>query len=55
LASTSDSLKLGMAVYNVALGVTCDHCHVAADWKLAEKKPMRTVEKMKAMFAEFPK
>lgn len=54
LASAPDSLKLGMAVYNVALGVSCDHCHVA-DWKAAEKKPMRTVEKMKAMFEEFPK
>jgi hypothetical protein len=54
LASAPDSLKLGMAVYDVALGVSCDHCHVA-DWKRAEKKPMRTVEKMTAMFDLFPK
>jgi hypothetical protein len=54
LASSPASLKLGMAVYNVALGVGCDHCHVA-DWKAAEKKPMRTVATMTAMFDEFPK
>lgn len=54
LQSAPDGLKLGMAVYNVALGVTCDHCHVA-DWKRADKAPMRTVAKMTAMFDEFPK
>jgi hypothetical protein len=54
LGSAPESQKLGMAVYNVALGVACDHCHVA-DWKQVEKKPMRTVEKMTAMFEEFPK
>jgi hypothetical protein len=54
LASAPDAVKLGMSVYNVALGVGCDHCHVA-DWKLAEKKPMRTVKTMSALFEEFPK
>lgn len=54
LASAPESQKLGMAVYNVALGVGCDHCHVA-DWKQVEKKAMRTVDRMKAMFEEFPK
>jgi hypothetical protein len=54
LALSPDSLKIAMAVYNVALGVGCDHCHVA-DWKKSEKAPMRTVAKMSAMFEEFPK
>jgi photosynthetic reaction center cytochrome c subunit len=54
LASSPDSLKFAMAVYDVALGVSCDHCHVA-DWKQPEKKAMRTVSAMKAMFEEFPK
>jgi hypothetical protein len=55
LAGVPESLKITMAVYNVALGVGCDHCHVPTDWKQAEKAPMRLVPRMSALFAEFPK
>ena len=54
LASSPESTKLAMAVYNVTLGVTCDHCHTA-DWKEQEKRPMKLVPAMTSMFAEFPK
>ena len=32
LASAPEAVKLAMSVYNVTLGVSCDHCHTA-DWK----------------------
>ena len=55
LASAPESQKLGMSVYNVSLGVSCDHCHTEGDWKRAEKPPMRMVARMNGMFDEFPK
>jgi photosynthetic reaction center cytochrome c subunit len=54
LASAPDSQKLAMAVYDVTLGVTCDHCH-AADWKAQGKRPAERVPGMQALFDEFPK
>jgi hypothetical protein len=54
LASAPESQKITMAVYNVALGVDCSHCHTA-DWKNAEKAAMKTVARMNGMFKEFPK
>lgn len=54
LASAPEGQKLTMAVYNVSLGVACDHCH-SADWKKADKAPMKLVKRMSAMFDEFPK
>jgi hypothetical protein len=54
LADVPEPQKFAMAVYNVALGVGCDHCHVA-DWKRNDKKPMRIVASMTAMFDVFPK
>jgi hypothetical protein len=54
LADAADQVKLTMSVYDVTLGVKCDHCHVA-DWKRIEKKPMALVSRMNAMFEEFPK
>ena len=54
LASAPESTKLAMAVYNVTLGVTCEHCHTA-DWKEKEKRPMKLVATMTSMFEEFPK
>lgn len=54
LGDATDQLKLTMAVYDVTLGVTCDHCHVS-DWKKVEKRPMTLVPRMNAMFEEFPK
>ncbi len=55
LASAPESLKLGMAVYNVALGVGCDHCHNPADWKDMSKRPMKMVASMNGLFEIFPK
>jgi hypothetical protein len=49
-----DNRKMAMAVYNVSLGVACDHCH-SAEWKSAEKKPMKRMTLISAMFDEFPK
>ena len=54
LATASQSLKATMSVYNVALGVGCDHCH-AADWKSTEKAPMKMVRTMNGLFDIFPK
>lgn len=54
LASAPESVKLAMSVYNVTLGVSCDHCHTA-DWRQYEKAPMKLVSKMASMFTEFPK
>jgi hypothetical protein len=55
LASAPDGLKVTMAVYNVALGVGCDHCHTGGDWKTAEKRAMKLVSTMTGLFDEFPK
>jgi len=54
LASAPENQKTTMAVYNVSIGVTCAHCH-SADWKRADKEPMKLVKLMTAMFDEFPK
>ena len=54
LASSPESLKLTMSVYNVTLGVGCEHCHTA-DWKEYAKRPMTLVKTMASMFEEFPK
>ena len=51
----ADGQRLTMAVYSASLGVGCDHCHVAGDWKAGAKPAYRIVSKMNAMFAEFPK
>jgi len=32
----------------------CEHCH-SSDWKALEKKPIKLVPTMSAMFSEFPK
>jgi hypothetical protein len=55
LAGAAQSTKIAMAVYDVALGVTCDYCHATADWKATTKKPMTRVPHMLEMFDEFPK
>lgn len=54
LADAPEAQKLTMTVYNVSLGVGCDHCHTA-EWKNAEKKAMKTVALMSSLFEEFPK
>jgi hypothetical protein len=54
LAAAPDSQKITMAVYNVALGVTCDHCHTS-DWKQMTRAAMKLVPEMTRMFDEFPK
>ncbi len=54
LTDAPEPLKLGMAVYNVALGVGCDHCH-SSDWKARDKAPMKKVPLMSSLFEEFPK
>jgi hypothetical protein len=54
LAATPDALKLTMTVYARSLGVTCEFCHVAGDWKSQAKAPMRTVPTMLALFTAMP-
>ena len=46
--------SMGMSVYNVTLGVGCDHCHDPADWRSDAKAPFRTAVRMAAMFDTFP-
>ena len=55
LANAPESQKITMAVYNVALGVGCDHCHNPADWKDMSKRPMKLLPTMNALFEIFPK
>jgi glutaredoxin len=54
LEATPASLRTTMAVYNVALGTSCDHCH-ATDWKDRSKPAMRMLPTMNALFEIFPK
>jgi hypothetical protein len=54
-AGLGDDRKVAMTVYNVTLGVECDHCHTPGDWKDAAKKPMKTVARMTSLFDLFPK
>jgi hypothetical protein len=53
LAAAPEPLKITMAVYNIALGVECAHCH-SADWKARDKAPMNTVPVMNQLFTVFP-
>jgi len=53
LADASHGRKITMVVYNVALGVGCDHCHVA-DWTSAEKPQMKMAATMNSLFEIFP-
>jgi len=55
LTAAPEPLKVTMTVYNVALGVGCDHCHVPGDWKDRSKRAMKTLETMNALFEIFPK
>lgn len=54
-ADLPEDRKLAMAVYDVTLGVSCDHCHATTDWKKADGKKMAIVPRMTALFDEFPK
>lgn len=54
LASAPESQKLAMTVYDVTLGVGCDHCHTS-DWKSREKDPIKTTATMNGLFEIFPK
>ena len=54
LADRAD-LMLAMSVYNVTLGVGCDHCHDPSDWKSGAKAAFKTAVRMGAMFDLFPK
>ena len=55
LVGAPEAQKITMAVYNVALGVDCGHCHVIGDWKSAAKPALRKVSLMNSLFEEFPK
>lgn len=54
LSSAPEGLKVTMTVYNVALGVSCDHCHTS-DWKSDEKPAFRMARTMNGLFQLFPK
>lgn len=55
LPDSSDQLKLAMSVYSASLGVGCEHCHDARDWKSTTRSAFGMVAKMSAMFDVFPK
>jgi hypothetical protein len=55
LREAPESLRITMSVYNIALGVTCEHCHNPADWKSSEKSAFKTTATMNGLFEEFPK
>ena len=54
LADAPEPLKITMSVYNVALGVGCEHCH-SADWKARDKDPILKTAVMTSLFDVFPK
>ncbi len=54
LAGASQGLRITMSVYNVALGVGCDHCHVPGEWANLAKAPNRIVPTMNSLFEIFP-
>ncbi len=55
LAGAEEDTKLGMAVYSAALGVGCDYCHIANDWKASARPAYQMVRVMNGMFEVFPK
>ena len=55
LPDAPQGVRTTMSVYNIALGVTCEHCHDPADWKSSEKRPFKTTAIMNGLFKEFPK
>jgi hypothetical protein len=55
LAQASDRVKLAMSVYDVTLGVGCEHCHTLGDWHSDAKPAFRMVSRMTALFDVFPK
>jgi len=54
-AAAPEDRRLAMSVYDVTLGVGCDHCHDPADWKSDARKPFRMVARMTRLFDLFPK
>jgi hypothetical protein len=54
LRQAPDGLRITMSVYNIALGVTCEHCHDPANWKSGDKRPFQTTAVMNGLFKEFP-
>jgi len=53
LVDAPETRKITMAVYNVALGVGCDHCH-GSDWTSTDKPAMQMVKTMNGLFEIFP-
>jgi len=44
-----------MSTYAVSVGVTCNYCHVAGDWKADSRPEMKATRAMVALMNEFPK
>ena len=55
LANAEEGMKLTMAVYGAALGVSCEYCHVANDWQARTRPAYQMVSVMNGMFEVFPK
>jgi len=54
LNNVAQSVKLTMSVYDVTLHVSCNYCHVPADWKSNRKSAYKMVARMNSMFTVFP-
>ena len=48
------SFPMTMSVFAAALGVGCDHCHVAGHWDSDDKPAKRTARLMLRLFDEIP-
>ena len=53
--SAAGSFQMTMSVFSAALGVSCDHCHVAGSWASDEKPAKRTARTMLELFDEMPR
>ena len=47
-------LAMTMSVFAAALGVSCEHCHVAGHWESDDKAAKRTARVMLRLFDEIP-
>lgn len=55
LETVREQHALTMSVFNLSLGVKCQHCHSESSWKSGTKDQHATAKRMASMFDEFPR
>lgn len=54
-ATAPEGVRRSMSTYAVSLGVACNYCHVAGDWKADSRPAMKATRAMAALMNAFPK